>query len=42
MYTNCQVAEPEDQQQLQEDEEGFDLCVFFGDRTTAALSHWRQ
>jgi len=30
-------AETKDQQQLEEDGEELGLCVFFGDRTTAAL-----
>ena len=37
-----QVTEGEDLQQLEEDREEFGLCVFLGDRTTAALCPWRQ
>jgi hypothetical protein len=41
MTGSRQVAEGEDMQQLEEDGEGFGLCVFFGDRTTAALRPWQ-
>jgi len=37
MIGSSQVAEKKDLQQLEEDGEEFGLCVFFGDRTTAAL-----
>lgn len=40
--TEGQVAEGEDLQQLEEDGEGSGLCVFLGDRTTAALFTWQQ